>query len=367
MNNTLKKHLINLRGNRLKEKLIVFESDDWGSIRIPDLNTRDLLFKNHLIKENDPFSKFDTLESSEDYIELFKVLNKYKDKSGRHPIITANFIINNPNFEEIKKANFDLYISENFQETYKKHYASHDAFQILQDGITKNLIRPQYHGSEHLNAVRWMKYLKSGDERFHNAFANNCFAIDEIGDGNRRHNLMAAYDYDNDNELDFIKNNIDIGLRQFENIFGFKSLTSIAPCYVWDNQIEKQLFENKVVSFQGSFLQNYPIPGKPFKKVYHYNGQQNKMNQFYFVRNGLFEPALNSKIDWVAKCMESIEIAFKWGKPAIIGTHRINFVGQLDKHCRNRNLEMFDQLLSRITAKWKDVAFLSSDNLLKYY
>ena len=91
------------------------------------------------------------------------------------------------------------------------------------------------------------------------------------------------------------------------------------------------------------------------------------MNQFYFVRNGLFEPALNSKIDWVAKCMESIEIAFKWGKPAIIGTHRINFVGQLDKHCRNRNLEMFDQLLSRITAKWKDVAFLSSDNLLKYY
>jgi hypothetical protein len=65
--------------------------------------------------------------------------------------------------------------------------------------------------------------------------------------------------------------------------------------------------------------------------------------------------------------MESIEIAFKWGKPAIIGTHRINFTGRLDLEQRNRNLEMLDMLLKEIIQKWPDVEFISSAELTTYY
>ena len=367
MKATIKKHIINARGYRLNQKLIVFESDDWGAIRIPDIQTREELLKNGLLKQNDPFSRFDSLESTEDYEAFFNVLNKHHDKNGHHPVITANFILNNPDFEAIKKENFERYVAEPFTETYKKIKNSENAFQVLQQGINQNLIKPQFHGSEHLNVVRWMNYLKSDNERFHNAFNKKCFAIDEIGNHNRRHNLMATYDYDNEEELAFIKKNIKSGLKQFENIFGFKSLTSIAPCYVWDNQIEQEMLNNEVIAFQGSFLQNYPVSGKPFKKIYHYNGQKNNSKQFYFVRNGLFEPSLNLNIDWVSKCMESIEIAFKWGKPAIIGTHRINFVGQMDARQRNENLKMLSHLLSKITQKWKDIQFSSTDNLIKLY
>ena len=36
--NTVKKHLLNFPGKRLAKKYIIFESDDWGSERIPSLN-----------------------------------------------------------------------------------------------------------------------------------------------------------------------------------------------------------------------------------------------------------------------------------------------------------------------------------------
>jgi hypothetical protein len=367
MKATLKKHLVNAIGKRLDQKYIVFESDDWGAIRIPDTHTRDELLKNGLLKQNDPFSRFDTIETSEDYNSIFDVLKKHKDQSGNHPIITANIILNNPDFDAIEKINYEHYTPETFQETYKKNKGSDDAFKILQQGINQNLFNPQFHGSEHLNVVRWMKYLKSGDERYQYAFNRKCFAIDEIGNQNRRHNLMATYDYDNEEELAFVKKNIKLGLNQFENIFGFKSLTSIAPCYVWDIQIEQEMLDCDVLAFQGSFLQNYPIPGKPFKKIYHFIGQKNNHKQFYFVRNGLFEPSLNPKIDWVSKCMESIEIAFKWKKPAIIGTHRINFVGGLDELQRNQNLQKLDLLFAKIIQKWPDVKFISSSELIQKY
>jgi hypothetical protein len=367
MRETLKKHIINARGSRLDQKYVVFESDDWGAIRIPNIKTRDLLFEEGLTRKNDPFSQCDSLETTQDYQMLFDVLKKHKDGKGQHPVITANFILNNPDFTQIAANDFKKYYSESFIETYKKYPDSEKASEVLNKGINDQLIMPQFHGSEHLNVVRWMNNLKSGDERFRFAFDKKCYAIDEIGKENRRQNLMAAYDYNTSAELEFVKRSIEEGLNQFEKIFGFKSLTNISPCYVWDSKVEQELLKGGVKGFQGSFLQNCPIPEESFKKKYRYNGQKNKDEQLYFVRNCLFEPSLNTNIDWVSKCMESIDISFKWGKPAIIGTHRINFSGRLDAKQRDNNLKLLEQLLTKITRKWPDVKFIDSPSLLQNY
>jgi 6-pyruvoyl-tetrahydropterin synthase len=367
MKATLKKHIINARGSCLNKKIVVFESDDWGAIRIPTIETRDELLQKGLIRKNDPFSKYDSLETTEDYQMLFEVLKKHTDKKGHYPVITANFILNNPDFNKIAANDFKKYYSESFKETYNNKIGSEKAWETLNKGIENQLILPQFHGSEHLNVVRWMNKLKTVDERFRFAFDKECYAIDELGNENRRQNLMAAYDYNNDSELDFVQKSIRKGLNQFEEIFGFKSLTNISPCYVWDTQVEQELLKGGVKGFQGSFLQNYPITGESFKKKYRYIGQKNKDKQLYFVRNCLFEPSLNTNIDWVSKCMESIDIAFKWGKPAIIGTHRINFSGRLDAKQRDNNLKLLEQLLTKITRKWPDVKFTDSPSLLQNY
>jgi hypothetical protein len=75
MKQTLKKHLINVRGGRINKKIVFFESDDWGSIRIPNNKIKGELLKEGLVKDKDSFSKFDTLKSYDDYSALFEYLN----------------------------------------------------------------------------------------------------------------------------------------------------------------------------------------------------------------------------------------------------------------------------------------------------
>lgn len=362
---TLKKHLINIRGARMKGKFVVFESDDWGAIRTPNKRVRKELMDQGLIKRNDPFAQLDTLETTEDYQALFDVLKKFKDKNGNNPILTANFILNNPDFKKIEDFNFDSYFSEPFYSTYQRYPRSESAFKVFWEGMEQKIIVPQFHGREHLNVVRWMNYLKSHNQKFHYAFDRECFAIlpNSPQDGNDH--ILATYDYRNEFELNYIKKSVSDGLKQFEKIFGFKSKTAIAPCYVWDEEIEEILIVEGVRGIQSSYLQKMPLHNKPFGKTYPYLGKRNKFGQQYLMRNALFEPALNTNVDWINKCLQSISIAFNWGKPAIISMHRINFCGRMDENRRNENLKDFEILISKMIKRWPDIQFLSSADLLE--
>lgn len=364
---TLKKHLINFRGTPIDSKIVIFESDDWGSIRIPSLDVRQQLLSKDLIKANDPFSKYDALETATDYRALYEILKKHKDSVGNHPILTANMIMNNPDFEKIAASKFEIYYNESFVNTYQSYSGSSDAFSALKEGIEQRLIYPQFHGNEHLNVSRWMRFLKEGNERYHFAFNNKCFSIDEINSTNRRGNLMAAYDYDNEDEFKYIQTSVASGLKEFEEIFGYKSKTTIAPCYVWDQKVENIFQQYNIEGMQGSSVQNVPVEGKSFKKKYRYSGQRNADGQQYYVRNGLFEPSIAPNIKWVEKCLESIAISFQWKRPAIIGTHRINYCSRLDHVRTNQNLADLDELLSQMLKRWPEIKFIDTSKLHTLY
>jgi hypothetical protein len=362
----IKKHLINSRGKSITKKFLVIESDDWGSIRIPNKDVRKYLANEKLIQLTDPFSSFDCIESAEDYQALFQTLSKYKDSFGNHPVITANMVMANPDFQKIKTNKFESFYWESFKETYKNYYSSQQTYASLTCGIEQKYIYPQFHAREHLNVTQWLDRLKSRDQRFLKAFDVNCFAIDDKAQGNKRSNLMASYDYQNIEELNFIEKSIKEGLHMFEQTFGFSSKTSIAPCYVWNNEIENIYYLSGVKGIQSSYIQNKNSNGKHLR-VWQKTGDSNQFNQKYFVRNVIFEPALSRQINWVDKAIESIAIAFFWGKPAVISSHRINYVGGLSEDNRNNTLEQLDQLLKRIIKKWPDVQFINSEQLLEAY
>ena len=364
----LKKNLINIPGKRLKKKLLVFESDDWGAIRIPSKKVRDLFLSKKLLSNSDPFSMFDALESESDMLSLYEVLHQFKDAKGNHPIFTTNFVVGNPDFDKIRESDFQHYYYECFTETYKKYENSSNTFGLIQDGIRDGLILPQYHAREHLNFILWMELLQNNNKSFHEALKHHFFAIDFNDFSNRRQNLMATYDYYSKESLNLIKESIEDGLQLFKDTFKMNSRTTIAPCYVWDNKVEEVFLQHGVKYMQGSRFQQIPNENTTqFKKKFHYNGQKNNLGQTYFLRNGLFEPATNENIDWVDKCLESIRIAFKWNKPAIIGTHRLNYIGSMAPENRKQNLADLSELLSRIIDYWPDVEFVSSDELAKVY
>jgi hypothetical protein len=362
----LKKHFINARGKRTSKKVIVIESDDWGSIRIPNKKAQECLVNESLIKLTDPFSTFDCLESADDYEALFKVLKKHKDSLGNHPVLTANMVMANPDFEKIKANQFKYFYFEPFAKTYQTYYPNQQTFGVLQKGIDQKLIFPQFHAREHLNVIPWLKRLQSGEERFLKAFDVNCFAIDDFTKGNNRSNLMASYDYQNEEELAFVQQSIQQGLQMFENTFGFASKTTVAPCYVWNESVENIFYQSSIKSLQSSYIQQKISNGKHLR-IWQKTGATNKLDQRYFVRNVLFEPALSKNINWVDKAMESIAIAFFWGKPAVVGSHRINYVAGLSHENRSNTLSQLDQLLKRVLKKWPDIEFIHSEQLLELY
>ena len=83
----------------------------------------------------------------------------------------------------------------------------------------------------------------------------------------------------------------------------------------------------------------------------------------YQVRNVVFEPTHNRGIDWVNYSLRQVEIAFRWNRPAIISSHRVNFCGHIDPNNRKKGISALKELLHKIVQKWPDVEFMSANEL----
>src|SRR5690606_12744401 len=101
---TLGRNFHNMKGWSTERKIIVFESDDWGTIRMPSLKTQKYLLNKGLDINKCSFCQNDSLESDDDLTSLFDVLLSHKLRDGRYPVITANTIVANPDFEKIKES-----------------------------------------------------------------------------------------------------------------------------------------------------------------------------------------------------------------------------------------------------------------------
>lgn len=344
-------------------KYVVIESDDWGSIRMPSKGTLDQLKKRNFKVLDDPYSRFDCLEQGGDLIALFEVLQKYKGADGNSPIITANTIMANPDFKRIEASGFTEYFYEPFTTTIKRLYGDL-TMSNWYEGIRLGLLHPQLHGREHLNVLLWLSELKSGNPELLDAFKHNCFSVPLLSKIGRRRNLMAALDYYAlPGEHDFTKNYIVDAADIFLKSFGFSSKSFIAPAYIWPASAEETLAKAGISYLQGIPFQFDPGKGKGFRRRFHFTGQRNTLGQLYLVRNCFFEPSLDDCKDWVDECLHRMKSAFDNRKPAIVGTHRLNFIGGIEPLNRERNLAKLNELLHRIIKEWPDVCFTTSDCL----
>lgn len=362
--NQITEHFINIPGYRTNRKIIVFESDDWGSIRMPSLNVYKYLIDNNILSLGNVFGKYDTLASEDDLSKLFELLLSYKDKNGNNPVFTANCTVANPNFHRIKESDFQSYFHEPFTDTLSRYPKHNRSFDFWKSGIENNIFYPQFHGREHINISRWLKKLKSGDKRYLEAFNKETFVVGTSAKKNKSENLAAALDYDDQADIMNVTKSITEGLMLFKDIFGFASKSFIAPNYIWDNSIEEVLAANKVLFIQGSKFQNRPnINNNSYVRKYRYTGKVNKFGQIQIVRNAFFEPSLMGHRDVISSCLRQIRTAFLFKKPAVISTHRLNYIGFLHTKNRDENLLKLRNLLVEILKRWPDVEFASSPQL----
>jgi hypothetical protein len=356
------KNLSNLPGWRTNRKIVVIESDDWGSIRMPSLATyNELSTKGLDVSSGDSlrYNQNDTLASATDLSSLFETLIKFKDFKGNHPVFTAVSLVANPDFEKIKKNNYQQYYWEPFTETLEK-YKKADAFPLWQEGIRNKLFIPEFHGREHLNVAPWMRALQRGDKESLFAFENGMWGYKN----NHPFGItyQAAFDLEDISDLTIQEEAISSGLKLFEDLFGYTAAFFVPPNGPFNNSLEKIAAKGGIKFMSTSKMQNEALGQGKTRKKFHYLGQKNKHNQIYITRNCFFEPSSVGK-DWVDSCLTEIEMAFSWKKPAVISSHRVNYIGCLNESNRNKSLIELGKLLLDIVNKWPDVEFMTSSEL----
>jgi hypothetical protein len=357
------KNYTNYKGWKTKRKIIVIESDDWGSIMMKDQETYNNLLKKGIAVDNSKYSMLDCLENRKDLNDLFNVLKSHTTDEGYSPKFTFNTVMENPDFEKIKELNFTVYQGEKFNDSYKKYY-NEDNMDIWRQAIEEDIMLPQFHAKEHFNRFFWMNDLQNKNLETLIGFENSFFGIGIKTSSSYRKHYLATYNSETVNEQILIQDNLKDGLNKFTETFGFDSKTFIGSNYTWTSELESLLETQNILGIQGQRVQFIPnLNNEGAKYIRHYTGQKNSNKQIYTVRNCIFEPYENPNIDWIDITMRDIKNAFFWNTPAIIVTHRINYVSTLSKKHQELNLNLLNQLLKKIINYYPDVEFLTSDEL----
>ena len=362
--NRVRAHLINYKGWSTKRKIVVFESDDWGAIRLPDI-TKIEEYRKRYPQTNNPYLKYDSLASEDDLNVLFSLISDCKDNFGNHPKLTFNTVVANPDFKKIKESGFKQYYYEPFTETLKRFSNHSQSFNLWKNAIDEKLMYPQFHGREHVNVPLWLEELRNGNQELLDAFDLGTWSVPE--NKSSIINLQASLDWIDERPKEYQEGYINEGLSLFEEIFGFKSITMIPNNFILGEQLHEVLKNNGIKVIQGMKYQKLPFGEDNNQKrriIGRFIGSENGQQIKYFVRNGQYEPTqMPANYDNVDGCLKEISNAFFWNKPAIINTHRLNYVGVYDQKTKDENIKNFRVLVKSIIKKWPNVEFMDSAEL----
>lgn len=366
MNRWLSRHLQSLIGKKLKKKVLVIESDDWGSIRMPSIQSYQNLYNAGIAVNKCPYNKFDALESVEDIERLQSFCKGFNDINGNPLKITANFIMANPDLEKIQESEFNNYYYRDLRETYEYHQASSDTLDAIKNAMNNKILIPQLHGREHLQVNHWLYTLKKGDLETRLAFDNGVWGHPSKSENFRGINFSSAFHITSEEDLNFAKESVIEASKLFKDTFGFISETIIPPRFIWPKSLEATFYAAGIRSVQGKLVQLYPIIGNndiKLRRKINWMGKHNHAGLKYLIRNVFFEPTQRPNFSWEEDAMKRISTAFHWGKPAVISMHRLNFMGGFSAQNRKNSLIRLLKLINAVQKEYPDIEFKSSNEL----
>lgn len=357
----------NLPGKKTRRKIVCIYIDDYGGIRVKDKKAYETLKASGVPMDSSRYSRFDTLASTEDLQMMFNVLISVKDSQGHYACLTPFANIANPDFEKIRDSGYVKYFREPFTETLKRYGRSYEgSYELWRQGIDEHLFHPEYHGTEHVNILRFMQALQRGHKTTRLAFDNESVALPVLpGDEPLRHDTTVFY-IEKAEENEALKEDIRAGMAMFEQLLGYRPRQFTPGAGIYSPALHPVLKEEGIEYINVQRYKPYPLGDGQFVKKFLSNGKKNEVGQKYVVRNCVFEPYLDNcqrNNSAVADCLKNIEVAFRMHAPAIVSTHRVNFVGGLEAAHRNDSLQQLKELLTEIVKRWPDVEFMDGTHM----
>jgi hypothetical protein len=176
LKSTLSRNLTNAKGWRTNRKIVVFESDDWGSMRMPSNEAINNLEEQAIMLKYLKYATLDTLESKFDTLDLREVLISNSNSSHQIPVFTTNMVLGNPDYSKIETNDFDEFHWMNLWSSYN-YFHRENLKKEWQDAIRDRVFFPQYHATTHLNHKLWMSDLKSNRDKTMKAFKERFYGL----------------------------------------------------------------------------------------------------------------------------------------------------------------------------------------------
>lgn len=361
MRKYIQNRIKNILGPRVGGKYLAFFVDDFGSIRV-----RDSIAKANLIKAGiDPNNTYlnDTIASEEDISAIFDVLMKFRDASGNNVCFTPFVVVANPDFERIRESAFTEYFREPFTKAFERYGKGYENLLALwKEGMDAKIFSPAFHGTEHINVKKWMKALQMGHKSTMLGFDNQSVCIPALPGEPSVLGLVKAYDIEKSDDIGFLLEGLREGINIYEDKLGRSPRLFTPGAGTYSPMMEDGLLKLGIGFIDTSRSARQPIGDGKYVKKFRFLGEKNTLGQHYVVRNCSFEPIKTGDAA-ISVCLDQIGAAFAMHKPAIISSHRLNYIGHFNPHARQENLNRLHVLIENILAKWPDVIFADGDRI----
>lgn len=358
----LLRHLSNVIGWSTSRKIVVIESDDWGSERFPDAATIENFKRAGYPINNCGFSSFDTLETNEDIECFLNLLDKVRNKFGKVVKVTLLCNTANPYISEIDISSLEGYKSLALKDRIVGDKLRENIILLQKKGRKLGFFDMQYHGREHIYPRRWMRDLIDGNKDTLYAFQHGVWGISPSYVKSIKRKYRSSYDLDIPEDLNEHESSLLQGLEEFQRAFEYNASYFVAPNGPFHKSLEFVLKQNDLKYIGYQKLHDMPLGYGKSRRNIHWLGKRQKSGMYTITRNVIFEP-LSTIAGNVNLALQDIESAFLFNKPAVISTHRANYVGNISENNRINGLKKLEQLIEGIITRWPEVIFLTSVQL----
>jgi hypothetical protein len=362
-----------------RRKVVVFESDDWGGCEnaFVDTETRDRAMSVPAIMDGftryggkmSPWS-WHILETIEDMQRLFDLLLSFKGGDRRPVIFTPVYLIANPDFEAIAENNFTEYVDIGIGEGFPKHWRQGDIIGKAKEGIELGVWYPQTHGrAHHYSPGKLLRTLREEwDKAIVAAFEFRIIGF-PLPSSDRHEVLGLEFDGLSPDQLDAW---FGTGLDYFRRAFGYE--TPCAP--ITDaglpedvERLERVLSRHQIkfrshsnMGFVGSAFFD-----KPFGPIVGKTASELDLTRLGWT--AALDPLGRPDGEGAKGFTDAYKCILRsWTQdfPAIIGTHRTNYVSLNPEQVR-QGFGQLERLLGTLAQEHPDAVYLTSYEVGQLY
>lgn len=313
----------------LKQLALLIESDDWG-----------------------PGGAF----HADRLTGLLDMLATHEDAVSRPAVLTADMVLAVPDTTAIRSHDYKAYIRRYLDQGF-------DGIMLaINKGMNSGCLVPQLHGLEHFYGNGLTRIAAENDNR-----VSTVFAQDDWWDWESLDSPLQGH-YVNGTRLPTsplsfseYSETVIHALETFSRLFDINSRSTVAPCYLWNDDVERAWSDNGIRYIQTA---GYRCTGRNETGQYIQDpsiirtGDRNSLGQTYLVRNAMYEP-VDGKTSNI--CITQAMQAYKQGLPVVISTHRYNYTRSENEFISS--VRGLDTVLTALKEHTRNIRYLSSSEL----